>query len=80
MSTKMTCREMLGSLCDYVDGEATEELCRAIERHLAECPDCRIVVDTTRKTVQLVHAADAECDCPEDVKARLFKALNLDTP
>jgi anti-sigma factor RsiW len=71
------CKSLLGSLSDYVDGNAQDELCRELERHLAECEDCRIVVDTLRKTVYLYHA-NADTDLPVAVRERLFKRLNLD--
>lgn len=47
------CRDILGQLNDYLDGQAGRELCRRLERHLESCPECRVVVDTTRKTVKL---------------------------
>ena len=74
---KKECKALLGSLSDYVDGTAEDELCRELERHLAECEDCRIVVDTLRKTVYL-YRASAETNLPMGVRERLFKRLNLD--
>ena len=71
------CKSLLGALSDYVDGTAQEELCRELERHLADCDDCRIVVDTLKKTVYLYHAS-TETDMPVAVRERLFKRLNLD--
>jgi len=71
------CKSLLGSLSDYVDGVAQEELCRELERHLAECNDCRIVVDTLKKTVYLYHAS-TDTDMPAAVRERLFKRLSLD--
>lgn len=70
------CESLLGSLSDYVDGTAQEELCREIERHLAGCENCRIVVDTLKKTVMLYHAT-SETEIPEDVRERLFMRLDL---
>jgi anti-sigma factor (TIGR02949 family) len=78
-STHNNCEGLLGSLSDYIDGELGAELCRQIEKHIAECEDCRIVVDTTRKTIDLVHASNApQAGLPDDVRDRLFKRLNLD--
>ena len=72
------CHHMLGSLCDYIDGDLRAELCREIEQHLAECEDCRVVVDTTKKTVYLVRASnDPQAGLPGDVRDRLFKKLEL---
>jgi len=72
------CRHLLGDISDYIDESASQEICERIERHLAECEDCRIVVDTMRKTVYLVHATAEPADMPDDVRQRLFKRLELD--
>lgn len=71
------CKSLLGSLSDYVDGTAQEDLCRELERHLADCDNCRIVVDTLKMTVSL-YQSNAETDLPVAVRERLFKRLNLD--
>jgi len=47
------CNEVLEQLADYLDEEAREELCHAIEQHLAHCHDCQIQVDTLKKTIVL---------------------------
>jgi hypothetical protein len=60
-----------------VDGTAQEELCRQLERHLADCEDCRIVVDTLKKTVYLYHSS-TDTNLPVAVRERLFKSLELD--
>jgi anti-sigma factor RsiW len=72
------CRQLLGSLSEYVDGELDEELCSVLEQHLEDCEDCRIVVDTLRKTVYLYHAtADVET-IPSDIRQRLYRSLNIE--
>jgi predicted anti-sigma-YlaC factor YlaD len=74
-----SCEDLLGSLSDYIDGDLRAELCRDIELHLAECEHCRVVVDTTKKAIYLVHASnDPQAGLPVDVRERLFKCLNLD--
>ena len=50
------CQELLGQVSDYVDGELEDALCAEIEAHLADCPDCRVMVDTLRRTISLYHA------------------------
>lgn len=72
------CRHLLDSLSDYVDGTLDEELCAEIDRHLEECEDCHIVVDTLRKTVYLYHATAPQASVPDDVRERLYHRLNLD--
>ncbi len=72
------CHELLGSLSAYVDGELDDELCSALEQHLEDCQDCRIVVDTLRKTVYLYHTTTPIEDLPSDIRARLFKSLKIE--
>lgn len=71
------CKALLGSLSEYIDGELTAELCKEIEKHLEGCDDCRIVLNTTRRTIDLVHMP-ADENVPADVRERLFKRLKLD--
>ena len=70
------CRHMLGDLSEYLDGEASEELCAEIEQHMVHCEDCRIVVDTLGKTVSLYR------DMPQPTlsagaRERLYRSLDL---
>jgi len=73
------CKELLGSLSSYIDGDLNPELCQELEKHLAGCDDCRVVLNTTKRTIDLVHSPIEKPDLPEDVRERLFKRLNLDT-
>lgn len=72
------CEELLGSLSAYIDGDLDPELCQELEKHLAGCDDCRVVLNTTKRTIDLVHSPIEKPDLPEDVRERLFKRLNLD--
>ncbi|HUI90319.1 MAG TPA: anti-sigma factor [Anaerolineales bacterium] len=74
----LNCESLLGSLSEYIDGELGQELCREIEKHLAGCENCRIVLNTTRRTIDLVQAPAEAANVPDDVRERLFKCLNLD--
>jgi len=71
------CQEMLGQLSDYIDGELEIALCAEIEEHLSGCSNCRIMVDTMRKTIVLYHEQTPE-DLPSDVKDRLYRVLKLE--
>lgn len=71
-----SCRDLLKDLSAYIDGELEEALCFEIENHMAECENCRVVVDTLRKTVLLYHELPPE-PLPAAVEERLFKRLEL---
>lgn len=70
----MGCQQTIRDLVDYLDGALDAELVRLLEKHLADCEDCRIVVDTTRKTVEL-YCNSEPLPLPADVSARLQRAL-----
>ena len=72
------CKALLGSLCDYLDGSLSDELCQEIDRHLCECEDCRIVVDSLHKTISLYHKSAEDAEVPGGVRERLFRVLNLE--
>ncbi|MGW8249829.1 MAG: anti-sigma factor family protein [Anaerolineales bacterium] len=72
------CQHLLGSLSEYIDGELGDELCAEIERHLNECDNCRVVVDSLNKTVYLYQTTSQNLDVPAGLRERLFRRLNLD--
>ena len=80
MEEHLSCKQLLGNLSDYVDGELALEFCAEIERHLAECENCRVVVNTLRKTVEIVHLTSEEIMIPEAVHHRLFACLQIPEP
>jgi anti-sigma factor RsiW len=73
------CADLLPCLSAYLDGEAASALCAQLDAHLAECRDCRVVVDTLTCTVRLYHTLPDPA-LPEGATARLFAALDLPVP
>jgi anti-sigma factor RsiW len=70
------CEEMLGVLSDFVDGELDPELCAEISKHMAECGNCQVVVDSLTKTIMLYRNLGHQ-PLPDDAKTRLYKVLQL---
>ena len=72
-----TCHDLLSHLSEYIDGELEAAICAELEAHLAECPDCRVMVDTVRKTI-ILYRSQAATELPSDVKDRLYRVLRLE--
>jgi anti-sigma factor RsiW len=72
------CRRLLGSLSEYINGNLEDALCDELEQHMAGCENCRVVVDTLRKTVSLYQDDAVRTNAPDEVRQRLFKRLNLE--
>jgi predicted anti-sigma-YlaC factor YlaD len=54
----MKCRELLGALGDYLDGETQSALCQALHQHLACCDPCRVAIDNVRQTIRLYRMGE----------------------
>jgi predicted anti-sigma-YlaC factor YlaD len=70
----LNCKKVLLEISNFLDGDLEEDLKRDIETHIRMCHHCKVVFDTTRKTIELY------CDgklftLPEDVRARLHESL-----
>jgi len=70
----LTCKDFLSELSDYLDEKTDAELRAKLERHIAECPNCWVICDTTRKTIQ-VYKGMKSCSIPDDVHSRLMAAF-----
>ena len=70
----LTCKEFLQELTDYLDEKTDAELRAKLERHITECPNCWVVCDTTKKTIQ-VFKGMKEHTIPNDVHERLMAAV-----
>jgi len=70
----MDCKEVLANLSTYVDGETSAELRASLEDHIARCRRCRVVFDTTEKSLRIL--VDVEpFEVPLAVSARLYARL-----
>jgi len=74
---KMDCREIFEGLSDFIDEEMAEETCREIRKHLEGCENCRVVVNTLKRTVSLYHSIPLE-EMPGDVRLRLHKTIAME--
>jgi anti-sigma factor RsiW len=68
------CKGVVKLISGYLDGEIDAKTKRRIENHLKGCRRCKVVFDSTRRTIQLY------CDgrlfpLPADVRERLHQAL-----
>jgi predicted anti-sigma-YlaC factor YlaD len=72
------CREFLRQVSDYMDDFLDPEFCEELERHLAGCENCRVFVDTMKKTVYLYQQREEDIEMPGGVRERLFKVLSIE--
>ncbi len=70
----MNCTEFLSKLTDYFDGQIDPSLLAEVKEHLGTCHHCEVVVDTTRKTIDVYRGA-VSYEFPEELSTRLRAAV-----
>lgn len=55
----LSCAEFLTEFGDYLEQVVSPEVRTRLEEHLRECKTCRVIVDSTRKTIQIVTDSDS---------------------
>jgi anti-sigma factor RsiW len=75
----ITCKDFLNELNAFLDDECQGDVRRELEAHLNECPNCWVICDTTRKTIEIYRGMDPY-PIPTDVHDRLIEALKKKAP
>jgi len=70
----LTCKDFLGWLNEYLEDTADAETRSHLNEHVKACPNCWVVFDTTKKTIQVFKGMEPQ-EIPDDVEARLMDAL-----
>lgn len=68
------CRRMLQLLSAYLDEELEPDLCQEFEHHLEYCDPCRVIMRTTRISIQFCRRMKA-LPMPPGVCFRLRRML-----
>lgn len=64
----LSCAEFLTEFGDYLDQVASPDLRVRLEEHLRECKTCRVIVDSTQKTIKIVTDHDTFTLSPREVE------------
>lgn len=71
----VTCKDFLNELNDYLDETVEASVKQELEQHLSECPNCYVICDTTKKTIQFYRGTEPY-PMPPEVHQRLLSALH----
>ena len=71
-------KEFKTLICEQLGEDIDEEICAEVAEHMAQCPDCRMQIDSVKETVHLYRKDfDQTAALPGDVEERLYKVLSL---
>ncbi len=71
---RMTCKDAIAVLADFLDQTLSPDIAEALEAHLRDCEPCRAYLNTYRKTRGLIARA-GQAEMPAELKARLRQFL-----
>ena len=61
----MTCTDFLARLTDFFDGTVPSDLLAEVQKHIAECKHCEVVLDSTTKTINIYRNEELYDFTPE---------------
>jgi predicted anti-sigma-YlaC factor YlaD len=70
----ISCDQVLAELSTFLDNEAAVSVHRDLEAHLAECRTCRVLYDSTLKTLRIVTDSRS-FDLPEGLSERMIESI-----
>jgi hypothetical protein len=62
-------------LGEYLDESVDQELRSKLEKHVNECPNCWVILDTTQRTIKVYKGMDPQ-PIPTEIHSRLMNALH----
>ena len=68
------CKKLILELSNYLDNEVDATLRREFEEHVGCCPDCKVVIDTTKQTIQIFRGCEP-VPLPPSLHERLQQAI-----
>lgn len=71
----LSCKEFLQELNEFLDESVDAATKKHWQDHINECPNCYVIVDTTRRTLA-VYKGCSEQAVPDDVRKKLWTALD----
>jgi len=54
----MSCKDTIHLICWYLEGKLSAPVTVEIERHLSHCPNCQLVLDAAKGTLEQYFSAE----------------------
>jgi hypothetical protein len=70
----LTCKDFLKELGDFLDESLDPAIRAELHKHVEECPNCWVILDTTQRTIKVYKGLEPQT-IPPDIHSRLMSAL-----
>jgi anti-sigma factor RsiW len=74
----LNCKGVIRELSNYIDGDLDPTVKQELEHHLEHCEDCTMIVDQTKKSIEIL-CDSRPVELTPDVRSRLHAALREKT-
>lgn len=80
MEERMTCKELVELVTEYLEGTLQEDVRMRMERHLSSCDGCTTYLEQMRQTIRLTGQVQEETLTPQqrDDLLKLFRDWKKD--
>ncbi len=69
-----SCSNVIAELANYLDDEVAATIRQELEEHLAQCRTCRVIYDSSRKTVRIVTESRS-FDLPQSISGQIMRKI-----
>jgi len=70
----LNCKGVIRELSNYIDGSLDPVVVEELERHLGHCEDCKMLLDQTRKTID-IFCGSKRVELTSEARSRIHGAL-----
>jgi predicted anti-sigma-YlaC factor YlaD len=70
----ITCEEFFAEFADYLENQVSPEVRQELELHLSQCRACRVLYDSSSKTVKIVTGSSS-FELPQSVSDPIIERV-----
>jgi hypothetical protein len=70
----LNCKGVIRELSNYIEGALDPVVVQELEHHLGHCDDCKMLLDQTRKTID-IFCGSKRVELTNEARARIHAAL-----
>jgi hypothetical protein len=70
-------KKIMNELCTFLGEDLDNPMCKELQRHMQDCPECQKYIDSIKLTVKVFQESNTSEPIPNKIKDDLLTKLNL---
>jgi len=71
-------QKILDELCNYLGQDLDSPMCKELQSHVKDCPECLEYINSVKVTVNILKENYKSKPLPEELKINLLKILHIE--